>query len=406
MHSALPQVNGNLKKYGPKSKTGRVWRAVDRALPDEAWKRLVVIVLAVAVVVYLLKIILYGTEAEHTIVTATGKTLGGGGGILAWLGLAQSKYRGINTGAQTIQFTKSPYIYPDLAYLGDYRARKTIKVSNKFVTASTHSFIYNGDDAPEVILVVGLDDTYPKDHLDNVIEDRLAYAKRHGLGLYIRFLNDFAKSAGEPDIEFAKLQLLREAMFSFRDSKWVWWLDQDAIIMNPQSNIVEDLLEPSKLDKYMIRDAAVVPPESVIHTYKRVPASQIKLIISQNDRGISSHSFVLRNDDLYGRMLVSYWLDPLQQSYHGFQSFTGFNGQLDSSITHMVQWHPAVLSRMALVKQKYLGSRPNDGNVVKDQKFQFGDFVYMVRDTNEVVAAAPESVANEWEKMKDHRDRT
>lgn len=314
---------------------------------------------------------------------------------------------GVRANADTISVSTTPYIYPDLKDLEMYRQGKYIKISNdKTVESSRHGVIYSGSNAPpKIVMVVGLDDNFSQDYLENVLQDRLDYAQKNGFGLYARYLRDFETTVVDNDgskisTEFAKVLMMREAMYAFEGSKWMWWLDQDAVITNHDYDLVNELLTPENLNKKMNRDAPILPPESIIHTYKRVPASHIKLIVSQNDRGISTSSFLLMNDQLYGKVLMGYWSDPLHRSYNGFQGFGGFQGHVEASLTHMVQWHPAILSKMAVVPHKYLGSRPDDGQVLKGQKWNDGDFVYLVRDGNEVDHPGYDQITNDWKKIK------
>lgn len=318
---------------------------------------------------------------------------------------------GVYNEAHTVSVVKEPYIFPDLSKLEEYRKSKTVELKDgRKVQSSKHSIIYKPGKSqahhfsaqallgkilgrhsaaeelqnanPPLVLVLGLDaQRYSKAYLSGVLADRLAYAKRHGYGLYARYLQDFqpeeevtgnSETKLDP-LEWAKVHLTREAMFAFTDGAWLWWLEQDAVILNHSFDIgAQVIFDKHALSQKMIRDAPIIPPKSIIHTYKFVPSNQIKLITTQNELGISMSSYLVRNDELYGRVLFDYLRDPLHRTYPGFRS-SGSGRALEAAMTHLVQWHPAILSRMALVSPLLLGAFPQDGKVQKDS------FVYLTK---------------------------
>lgn len=357
MHSALPQVDGHFHAK-KKNQRPNVVQAFENFMSNfqEGQRPYVYGALALTALVFIALIGSIGalfSRSSHPYVIHDGSTV------------------------QTV--VKSPYIYPDLARYSEYKLMQSVTLdTGKKVNSAKHSYKYSGSETPEVILVSGFisDAGYTAEYLQRVLDNRLEFAKTHGHGLYIRYMKDFqgSKVVGNNDgfrfqrAEFAKLYLIREAMYAFPDAKWIWWLDQDAIIKNPDYDIKGELLTPAELEKKIERDVPILPPESVIHTYKRVSGSNIRLIVSQNDRGISTQSFFVSNDDMYGHVLMEYWMDPLHRNYHGFieDSVNQYSG-LEASITHMVQWHPAILSKLAIVSHKYLGSYLKETALIKGQ---------------------------------------
>lgn len=380
MHSALPQVNSDIKDRG-----GSRWRGnIKKVKVGKGVGTVVGVIISIYMLFNLVD------------------------GISNWWGPKVYHKGGIWNGAETLEISTSKYIYPDFGKISEYRRSQYVTTKDgRTVNSVKHSTVYsNGNDNPEVVLVVGVDDSFPQEYLEAVVEDRKAYAQKHGYGLYVRYLKDFATlsdGGASYNFDFSKALLMREAAFAFKNAKWLWWLDQDAIIMNHDYDISQELLEPNTLNGKMLRDTPLIPPNGVIHTYKRVPAEQIKFIIAQNDRGVSASSFILRNDKIYGNIFLNYWCDPLHRSYPGFVAQGPF-GRLEASLTHMVQWHPAILSRMAVVPHKYLGSREQDGDVLKGQSFQKDHFVLLVRHTNEGQAPTPSDIAAKWNKAKKDRD--
>ncbi|ANB15913.1 Mnn11p [Sugiyamaella lignohabitans] len=324
----------------------------------------------------------------------------GGPGVSSY----KTYVRKMSNGAETVMYSTSPYITPDITRLAEYRTSQYVTLADgKIVDSRKHAILYNGPKpGPQIVLVIGLDsDAYSQEYLNQILEDRKAYAKKHGYGLYARYIRDYVGNmpGGMDDAEtaasFGKVFLIREAMYAFKDCKWVWWLDQDAVIMNHDLKVESDILDPAALKELIIRDAPILPPSSVVHTYKRVPAEKIRLIVTQNDRGISTSSFLVSNDQIYGHILIGYWMDPLQRGYQGFNDNNALNRRLDASLSHMVQWHPAILSRMAVIPRRTIASSIDEGDVLKNQQYAAGDFVKILRSTNEEQAPPLEKLTEQ-----------
>lgn len=366
-------------------------------------------------------------------------------------GAGPQKY--VYNDAATLSVTHSPYIYPNLAELEEFRRTGRVDADGLKVFSRTHAIVYkparekkrwfwnssktkNGNvfkgnnnnnkmdregtdlfekqhNNPPLVLVVGLDaKRYPRKYLEWVIQDRLKYAQLHGYGLYIRYLQDFeapaaaASSSGEnpTNLEFAKIALMREAMFAFATSAWFWWLDQDAVITNHTFDIGSQLVfNKQKLSQQMLRDTALIPPQSAVHTYKHTAASQVRLIVQQNDMGIDLASFVIRQDPLFGHMLMEYLMDPVHREYQGFQS-VGKGKVLNFAVTHMLQWHPLILSRTAVIRS-VLGAYPEGFFVAKGGSFRKGDFVYLLKSSliNNRGVLDVDFIMDEWRNVGNYK---
>lgn len=169
---------------------------------------------------------------------------------------------------------------------------------------------------PSIVLVLGLDgDHYKDDYLQKIVSNRKEYADAQGYGLYVRDVKDFDHRVIDPEkTEWKKLPLLRAAMQDHPGAKFYWYLDQNAIIMNPNLNLEEHILEPKRLNSLVLRDIPIVPPDSTIRTYRHVPADRMKFIISQDHEGLQTSSFILKNEE-YSKYVVDAWFDKLYQEY-------------------------------------------------------------------------------------------
>lgn len=210
-------------------------------------------------------------------------------------------------------------------------------------------------------------------YADKMRDDRTAYCARNGCEFVLRDVSDFVAKpvgGGNPGASadaWAKLPALREALEEYRDkAEWIWLLEPEAVIMDHGVNLVDAMLKESRLESLMLRDASIVPPESVIRTVRTATASDVSFVINHDGAGISTQSFVLRNDD-YARYLLEYWNEPLYRSYN-------FDRQEQSALEHIVQWHYTILARTALLPKKSLASF---GEVApqQDVAYEDGDFV-------------------------------
>ncbi|KAK9462519.1 galactosyl transferase GMA12/MNN10 family-domain-containing protein [Lipomyces oligophaga] len=248
------------------------------------------------------------------------------------------------------------------------------------------------DSGPDFVLVLGLDyKNYKIDYLNKVIENRKEYADVHGYKLYMRDLDEFASLVSDPTRnEYKKLPVIRSAMQEYPHAKYFWYLDQNAIIMNPMLKLDEHITELKRLGSLVLRDVPVVPPDSTIRTYKHVPVERMKFIISQDHEGFQTGSFILKNEE-YSKYVVDSWFDKLYQEFN-------FEKRDRGALEHIAQWHPTILSKMAIIPQRIFNSYPNG---VGESLYQEGDFV-----ANLFGCDAPErSCTREFDRLWENRDR-
>ncbi|KAK7203900.1 galactosyl transferase GMA12/MNN10 family-domain-containing protein [Myxozyma melibiosi] len=247
-------------------------------------------------------------------------------------------------------------------------------------------------DGPSVVLVLGLDyKAYKNDYLQKIIDNRKEYADAQGYGLYVRDIHDFDSRVNDPEKnEWKKMPLIRAAIDQHPRSDYFWYLDQNALIMNPNLNLEEHITDPKKLNTLVLRDIPIVPPDGTIRTYRHVPADRMKFIISQDHEGLQTGSFILKNEE-YSKFVLDSWSDKLYQEYTFAKKDKG-------ALEHLAQWHPTVLSKMAVIPQRTFNSYPNG---VGESLYQDGDFVASFAGCE-----APErNCIREFERLWDNRGR-
>jgi len=181
---------------------------------------------------------------------------------------------------------------------------------------------------------------------------------------------------------------MRHAMTKFPDCRYVWFLEADGLIMNPRLSLEDHILKPERLEKLMIRDQSIVPPESIIKTFSHLHGTDADLILTQDKDGLSASSFVLRNGD-WAKFFLETWFDPIYRSYNFQKADT-------HALEHIVQWHPTILSKLALVDQRLLNSYHTDA-----QGAQYKDGDLTVRFTEcskspKTCEAASQRFAQQW----------
>lgn len=114
---------------------------------------------------------------------------------------------------------------------------------------------------------------------------------------------------------WAKIVATRHALTLYPDAKYVWYLDQDAFIMNPRLKVEDYVMEASKLESMMIKGLPVVPPDSIIKTFSDLKGDHVGLVITQDKDGMAPGSFIVRNGE-WAKFLLDTWFDPLYRSYN------------------------------------------------------------------------------------------
>lgn len=138
----------------------------------------------------------------------------------------------------------------------------------------------------------------------------------------------------------------------------MWSLTPHAIITNPGVSLHQHVF--SKLPDLMLKDIPVVPPDSVIHTFSHLKPSQVDLILTQDEDNVAHTSFILRNTeaipvfagepkDSWTQYFLDAWFDPLYRAY-------AFQKAENHALEHIIQWHPTILARLAIVDQRVLNS--------------------------------------------------
>ncbi|KAJ0124944.1 hypothetical protein J7T55_006287 [Diaporthe amygdali] len=213
---------------------------------------------------------------------------------------------------------------------------------------------------PTVIVTVVDEKRFGERYTDLVKENRRLYAEKHGY-------ETFFPKVGEYDLKGApaswtKVVAMRHALTKFPDATYFWYVDIDTFIMNPALAIERDIMSAAKLEAMMIVDKPVVPPDSIIHTFSHLKAEDVDFVVTQDKDGLATNSWLIRNSE-WSRFFLETWFDPTYRSYN-------FQKAETHALEHIVQWHPTILSNLALVPQRVINSYDKSE---KGQEYSTGD---------------------------------
>ncbi|OJJ44035.1 hypothetical protein ASPZODRAFT_154010 [Penicilliopsis zonata CBS 506.65] len=220
-----------------------------------------------------------------------------------------------------------------------------------------------------VVIVTVLDHAlYSENYLHKIIQNREDYARRHGYTNFIANVSDYESALDGAPRSWAMVPALRHAMASHSHSKYFFHLGPHALIMNPSISLESHVLDSKRIESLMMKDVSVVPPDSIIKTFSHLKSNDVDVIFTQDKQDISPDSFIIKQGE-FARFFLDVWFDPLYRKYN-------FAKAEIHALDHIVQWHPTILARLALVPQRILNAYSRDSpQVAVDGAYTEGDFV-------------------------------
>ncbi|KAK1754595.1 family 34 putative glycosyltransferase [Echria macrotheca] len=240
---------------------------------------------------------------------------------------------------------------------------------------------------PPVVLVTVLDEgNYDQAYIDMIKDNRIKYAEKHGYQVFFTRVGDYDLKGAPPS--WTSVVAMRHALTKFPDCHFLWFLDQNSFVMNPKLSIEDYVMKSSRLEALMIKDYPVVPPDSIIKTFSHLTGQDVDFVVTQDKEGLSAGSFIVRNGE-WARFFLETWFDPLYRSYN-------FQKAETHALEHIVQWHPTILARLALVDQRTINSYSKGG---KGAEYQPGDLAVRFSDCSPANKQACQSEAQRFEEQ-------
>ncbi|KAG6986417.1 hypothetical protein G7Y79_00095g101310 [Physcia stellaris] len=215
-----------------------------------------------------------------------------------------------------------------------------------------------------------------KDYIKKLEENRQNYAARHGYGTFFPSVNDY--DIGNSPRSWALVPALRHAITKYPHTTHFFALSAHGLIMNPSLSI----------------QSHPTGEKAVIKTFSHLKADKIDIVLTQDGEGLCQGSFILRRGE-WARFFLDTWFDPLYRSYN-FQKAEGH------ALEHVVQWHPTILTKLALIPQRLLNSYGVDISSRGGKEAMFKDDDFVVRfvgcelDSNRNCEQEMEPYYNQW----------
>jgi len=219
---------------------------------------------------------------------------------------------------------------------------------------------------PPVVIVTVVDPySYSKEYIKNIKENRIEYARNHGYATFFPNVTDYHLN-GSPK-SWARVPAVRHAITKYPHSTYVWYFDQNSLIMNPALTIEGHIMNSKRLENLMIKDQPIVPPDSVIKTFSHLRGDYVDFVLTQDKDGLAPGSFIVRTGE-WSKFFLDTWFDPLYRSYNFQRADT-------HALEHIVQWHPTILSNLVLVPQRIMNSYSKGQTGEEAGTYKDGDFV-------------------------------
>jgi mannan polymerase II complex MNN11 subunit len=120
---------------------------------------------------------------------------------------------------------------------------------------------------------------------------------------------------GGSPTSWARVPATRHAFSKYPYSSYVWYLDQNSLIMNPELKVETHIMDKKRIESLMIKDQPIVPPDSVIKTWPHLKGENVEFVLTQDKDGLAQGSFILKRGD-WSKFFLDTWFDPLYRSYN------------------------------------------------------------------------------------------
>lgn len=233
--------------------------------------------------------------------------------------------------------------------------------------------------AGERVLVLTANDGRGNSEIGGVLaaalENRQEYCRYHGYTSYFVNLTKYARPGVHP--VWSKICALREAFEQNPAAEWIWWLDTDAIITNPQHAVAKHVLHAKAMEQRVtygrpLRNRFGNWTNGIYMEPGEIDFSNIDMVISQDFYGVNAGSFFIRRSN-FTNTLLDIWDDPLQIK-HGWERLE------QDALGHLFFVQERVQQHVALAPQRLFNSYTDSPKGV--WTWQPGDFVIHLAGCN------------------------
>jgi mannan polymerase II complex MNN11 subunit len=114
---------------------------------------------------------------------------------------------------------------------------------------------------------------------------------------------------------WAKVPAMRHAMTLFPQATYFFYLESHSLIMNQELSVTKHIVDKTRLEKLLVPNVPIVPPDSVIKTFSGLKGDHVDFVLTQDKEGLSEKSFIMRKGD-WATYMLDAWFDPLYRTYN------------------------------------------------------------------------------------------
>lgn len=210
----------------------------------------------------------------------------------------------------------------------------------------------------KIALLTAFDNGGSSENYKNVtkmsMDAREEYCQFHG---YIhQFLNFTELKMADPSREKAhavwlKMDAIKKTFDLHPSVEWVWWVDTDVIIMDPQRDLASHILNPHVLSQRLTYGKPLLDiygqVNGLLYPEKsEVDIDDIDLVISQDLLGLNAGSFFIRRSQFID-WLLDFWFEPIFMNHQ-------FPRAEQGCLIHLMNHHPILRKHIGLVPQRMI----------------------------------------------------
>ncbi|GMM39052.1 alpha-1,6-mannosyltransferase [Saccharomycopsis crataegensis] len=143
------------------------------------------------------------------------------------------------------------------------------------------------------------------------INNKKYYANKHGYGLTIKDMTIKRRYSHEWRESWEKVDILKQTMRQFPNTKWFWWLDLHTYIIEPQLSLEEHIFNNLNNLTYRITNEKDFNPLNLDLNipYADYKNSPVEMLITQDCGGFNLGSFLIKKSP-WSELLLDIWWDP------------------------------------------------------------------------------------------------
>lgn len=152
---------------------------------------------------------------------------------------------------------------------------------------------------------------------------------------------------------WAKIPAMKDVFQDYPDAEWIWWLDQDAIVMDYSIKLEDYIIYPEAMMGKILKGQQLFIPGSedkvyMPESYKDV--DEIDILLAQDHKMINAGSFLIRRS-AFTEFLLEVWDDPFYQRLD-------LEMKEQDVLLHFMRYREAFRKRCAIVEAAVLNAYP------------------------------------------------